>query len=111
MPSCNYFAEKGWNAGLIDAKHFQPAVFTAPQQQQQQQQLQRSSGHQAPACPFNAHTLFSASKRCGRYDYDTAAGSEQLPVFEVGPVQRSTFYSGRAEADGGAHTVACTCAL
>ena len=35
------------------------------------------------ACPFDTHTLYDASRRCAGYDYNSAAGDQLVPLFEV----------------------------
>lgn len=59
---------QGWNAELIARDHFQAKVFTESE---------------VGACSYTMHTLYDAARRCGKYDWAEAEGSQQLPVFEV----------------------------
>ncbi len=88
LPSCGYFQKRGWHPVVVPSEHFAPWVLRnsgaeAGLKGSLAAALTPAGRPAAVACPFDTHTLYGASRRCARYDYNSAAGDKRLPLFEV----------------------------
>jgi len=86
--SGGYFQKRGWHPVVVPSEHFAPWVLRnsgaeAGLKGSLAAALMPAGRPAAVACPFDTHTLYGASRRCARYDYNSAAGDKRLPLFEV----------------------------
>ena len=107
LPSCAYFQHRGWNPRVVPLENLAPglvrarsgetqggaaegslaaALATAPEAAAAAGAAAGTAGAGGPAaqeCAFDMHTLYDASRRCARYNYNSAPGDQPLPLFEV----------------------------